>query len=510
VTTAAGATREHRRLDARAVGWLRYLHRKATTPDDWDRDGRPHDHWDDRSDPPMLCWHRFDLIDSTYALALMADRTPAWREVYARILDELIFRHTGWWAARDWLTQIGHDPERASYPDLYRLLIPEHLWGRYDVPGWTANGVEPWGLQMDPIGADGNLFFKGFFLVMLGLHLRTTGDERWNRPFDLVRDGENTFTWFHAAIAEHLHGQWARNPIGCHCENTKIWPYCLAGAGLGLKLHDLLRGTEHHEVARRWWVDVCRGRYLHLDGDDLPERVTLYYDPLEDVAHEIPVFAGMVPAIYLAPQEPEGARRLFEAGMRQLGLWEPDGPITLPGPRTSATALWLAREWKLDPLADALAAAIDAEYEPTTDAARGEFTWGFGLGEAHPRGQYNGTMAAAQAATEGAWWRLANVGPGTRFTDPTVVDVDFPSLALDEAWWDGEREVLTVGTVPLGDDPAPHPTSFAVTNLDDPARWEVRDERGEPVASSAVGDRLEIATTVARRRLEVRRARTAR
>ena len=70
-------------LDARAQGWLRYLYRKATTPDDWDRAGQPHAHWDDHSDPPMLCWHRFDLIDSTYAIGLMADRTPAWREVHA-------------------------------------------------------------------------------------------------------------------------------------------------------------------------------------------------------------------------------------------------------------------------------------------------------------------------------------------------------------------------------------------------------------------------------------------
>ena len=52
-----------RRLDARSVGWLRYLYRKATTPDSWEREGRPHAHWDDLSDPPMLCWHRFDLID---------------------------------------------------------------------------------------------------------------------------------------------------------------------------------------------------------------------------------------------------------------------------------------------------------------------------------------------------------------------------------------------------------------------------------------------------------------
>lgn len=211
-------------LSERSIGWLRYLYRKATTPDSWDRDGRPHPHWDDRSDAPMLSWARFDLIDSTYAVALMADVTPAWREVYQRILDELVFRHTGWWAAVDWLTQIGHDPERGDYPDFYRFLVPPDHWGTYDVPGWTANGVEPWGLQVDPIGADGNLFFKGFFLVMLGLRLRTTGNQRWNRPFEMIRDGDNTFTWTHSAIAQHLARQWRNHPIGCHCENTKIWP----------------------------------------------------------------------------------------------------------------------------------------------------------------------------------------------------------------------------------------------------------------------------------------------
>jgi hypothetical protein len=492
-------------LDDRAQGWLRYLYRKATTPDDWDRAGQPHPHWDDHSDPPMLCWHRFDLIDSTYAIALMADRTPAWREVYGRILDELIFRHTGWWAARDWLTQIGHDPDRASYPDLYRLLIPAHLWGDYDVPGWTANGVEPWGLQMDPIGADGNLFFKGFFLVMLGLHLRTTGDDRWNDPFDIVRDGENTFTWFHSAIASHLHDQWVTKPDGCHCENTKIWPYCLAGAGLGLQLHDLLRGTQHHPVFTSWWNDVCRDRYLHLDGEALPENVTLYYDPIVDVAHEVPVFAGMVPAIYLAPQEPDGARRLFEAGMTQLGLWEPSGPVALPGPRASATALWLAREWGLDAIEDALCAQIDAQYQPTFDPATGEFTWGFELEEEHPRGQYNGTMAAAQVATRDSWWRLANELPGSRFTDPTVEGVDFPTLSLDEAWWDADRAELVIGTTPMNDAVVGAPTSFRVVNLDEAARWTIRASTGAPVETAPVERGIEIRTTVDRHALTVTR-----
>jgi hypothetical protein len=424
--------------------------------------------------------------------------------VYARILDELIFRHTGWWAARDWLTQIGHDPDRASYPDLYRLLIPEHLWGSYDVPGWTANGIEPWGLQMDPIGADGNLFFKGFFLVMLGLHLRTTGDERWNDPFDIVRDGENTFTWFHSAIADHLHEQWESKPDGCHCENTKIWPYCLAGAGLGLQMHDLLRGTRHHEVFTRWWTDVCRDRYLHLDGDELPQNVTLYYDPILDVAHEVPVFAGMVPAIYLAPQEPAGARRLFEAGMTQLGLWDPSGPVSLPGPRASATALWLSREWGLTAIEDALAAQIDAQYQPTFDPVTGEFTWGFELDEEYPRGQYNGTMAAAQVATRDSWWRLANELPGSRFTDPTVEGVDFPTLSLDRAWWDAERAELVIGTTPMNDQVAGRPTSFRVVHLDEPERWRVTDAASSvPVPCVVVDGGIEIQTTVDRRTLIV-------
>ncbi len=212
-------------LHDRSIGWLRYLHRKATTPDDWNREGRPHEHWDDRTGPPMLSWHRFDLVDSSYALALMADTTPAWREVYTEILDELCRRHTGWWAASDWLTQFGHDPEQGSYPEAYRPLIPAEHWGRYDVPGWTANGIAPYGVQMDPIAADGNLFFKGFFTLLLGVHRYVSGDEKWNKPFEMVRDGEHTFTWTYSGIAEHLAGQWHERQIGCHCENVKIWPF---------------------------------------------------------------------------------------------------------------------------------------------------------------------------------------------------------------------------------------------------------------------------------------------
>ncbi len=208
--------KEYLATSDRSRGWLRYLYRKATTPDNWDKNGHPHPHWDGTTGEPMSSWHRFDLIESSYAMALMADTTPAWREVYGTILDELASRYTSYWAAKDWLDQIGPDPRRNNYPEGWYKLIPSHLRGEYDVPGWTANGVAPWGVQMDPVGAEGNLFFKGWFLVILGLYRYVSGDDKWNQPFSMIRDGEQTFTWSHSKIARHLTEQWSRRPEGCH------------------------------------------------------------------------------------------------------------------------------------------------------------------------------------------------------------------------------------------------------------------------------------------------------
>ena len=54
----------------------------------------------------------------------MADQTPAWREVYTRIADELTSRYPTHWGAIDWLTQIGDDPKRANYPPPIMGQIP--------------------------------------------------------------------------------------------------------------------------------------------------------------------------------------------------------------------------------------------------------------------------------------------------------------------------------------------------------------------------------------------------
>src|SRR5688572_29630236 len=133
-------------LNPRACGWLRFLWDKTTTADDWSSDGVPHQWWDVYTNPNITSYGRFDLHNSSYAMLLMADQTPAWREVYTRIVDGLASRYPTYWGAIDWLTQIGDDPKRANYPEADLALSPPALRGKYNRIGWTANGIAPWGL----------------------------------------------------------------------------------------------------------------------------------------------------------------------------------------------------------------------------------------------------------------------------------------------------------------------------------------------------------------------------
>ena len=82
-------------------------------------------------------------------------------------------------------------------------------------------------------------------------------------------------------------------------------------------------------------------------------------------------------------------------------------------------------------------AAADEHTEPTWNRDAGEFTLGFGLGEEHPRGQWNARAMAGWVCTTGAWSDVFN-GPNlAKFDQPTVVDVDFPRVAMSTARWDG-------------------------------------------------------------------------
>ncbi len=500
-------------LNEQSRGWLRHLWRKATTEDDWSREGDPHPWWDRYSLEPMLSFPRFDLSESSYALLLMGRKTPAWREVYTRILDELVRRHTTHWAAVDWLTQFGPDPDRARYPARYKALIPKDLWGEYDVPGWTANGVEPWGLQPDPIGPDGNLFFRGFFTLLLGIHRAVSGETTWEKPFEMTGLADRTFPWTHSKIASYLSEHWAKNPEGPHCENTKVWPYCLSAAGLGLQMTDLTLGSKTHGVYDQWLENTFKTRFLDFDSRGNLRSVGLYHDPLLERTHHQGRAGGLAPAFYVLPQNREMAELLYRNAVASVGWnrrWLPVlGPTSQP--RFFSIALLLAREFGDHTTERRLTRKIarfeNGRWFGANGAERGdEFGYFFKFDEPYPRGQESALLMLRELLDgEGEWHRAFNESDAEKFDAPTVVDVEYPSLGLSRAHNDDARGTLELETYVATRSAAGAPTRFRVTQLPDaPQALVLRDGAPYENWTRLGADSIEIHTDVAEHRFEIR------
>jgi len=456
----------------------------------------------------MASWPRFDLIESAYTVVLLAELTPAWRELYVDILDRLIRRYITWWGAADWILLKGRDPQRDAYPELWKgLFIPEDLFGDYEAPGWPGDGIEPWGHQPDPIGADGNLFYKGWLSLLLGLRERISGEGRWEDQFIIAPDADEG-GWLHSqrSVNETLVRQWGSRPEGVHCENTKIWPFCLSAAGLGLFVHDGNTGGDSHWVFDQWFAEAQR-RYLSHGADGAVNGCILYHDPIAGLS-----MPGMPPtdlavAFYLTAQRPEVAEQLWSGLAASWGWREAGRPVFhIPiEPRVISLGRVMARELGDDAVIARLDAFADDELEPTWTTDRG-FFFGFGLGEEHPRGQPNSTIMLAETIDRPGRWRDA-VNPVTdgRFDQPTVSGVDFPLLGLHQAAFDPVSESLCVSTYAASRNDGGTST-FQITALKDAHRWRVFDNE-RPYSRTRVVDRetLQVTCSVAEHHFLVRR-----
>ena len=500
------------RLKPEVRGWLRHLWRKAITPDDWSRAGKPHPWWDDRSLAPMLSFARFDLSESSYGLLLLARKTPAWREVYTKILDELIRRHTTYWAAIDWLTKLGPDPDRARYPKAYRALIPKDLWGKYDVPGWTANGIEPWGLQPDPIGSTGNLFFRGFFTLMLAIHRAVSGESTWDKPFEVTGLDDRTFAWTHRGIAEYLSNQWAGVPHGPHCENTKSWPFCLSAAGLGLQLTDLTVGTKTHWVYDRWVEEAFKKKYMGFDQRGRLKWVAFYYDPLLDRIHGNSRVAGLLPSIYVVPQNRELGEQLYRAAVASIGWDKRWMPVLYrgPDPRGLTAGFLMAREFGDHTTARRLGRKLASmENGRLFDSDDGqdvdEYGYFFKYGERYPRGQESALyMLKHLLDGEGEWGRAFSEVDTEKFSAPTVTDADYPKLGFSVAWNDPARGVLKLESFAATSSARGDATCFRVRNLPDAHSVQIRRDDEIYKSWRAIdSSSIEIETDIGDHRFEI-------
>ena len=436
----------HPELNNRAQGWLNFLYQKATTPDDWSEDGSPNEWWDQISTAPMCAFPRFDLQESTYAIGLMADRTPAWREIYSEILDEIAERSITYWAAVDWLTQFGHDPDRKNYPEVWRgTLIPEEFWGEYDAPGWTANGVAPWGFHADPIGADGNLFFKGWLNLTQSMHTYVSGYDKWSSPFSVAGAYNSRFEWTQHQLADHLYQQWAKTPMGPHCENTKAWPFCLSAAGLGLMMYDKIFDNNFHSSYSNW-LSFTKDKYYGFNKNGSLEWVTMYFDEINDHHHRTVPTHGLAVSFYAKPQDPQFAELLYRGAINFLGWDNPSIPITnefMPDPRMFALGLTMSKEFDDQITHERLRKYAEENFEPQFFGINdSQFGFWFNLGEKWPRGQLSALAMCAEVCEPEAWESLFNKPNLTKFYSPSIKGVDFPSVFIEKAFHDDRKGKL--------------------------------------------------------------------
>lgn len=500
-------------LSHEAAGWLRYLHRKIHLDDDWTRTGAPSPAWDARTSPPTLNWHRFDLTFAAIAVGMMAEITPAWRELYTEILDGLASRMTTYWAWHDWIEQRGEDPARGHYPPIYhQVLIPPGFAGKYNVPGWAGNGMAPYPFEPDPIATSGALYYKGFFNFVLGMAEYVSGSHRWDEPFELVYDETTRFTYDHARVAETLARQWAERPAGIHCEVPKVWPMCTFLAGLGSRLYDVMHGVDRHAAFEDWYAHARRHYIGPMNGHP-PEWLTLYYDGDVGVNFKtLDARAWLLATLFLIPHDRERGAWLYEGAKHRFLVEDRSGGAYYttvsgcPGDDALATAIGLtvASELGDTALHDRVRRWVEQHYQPVRDAARGEFYFRFRLRDEFPRGQYNDLIMPAFVGGAGTWSGIFVAPNLAKFRQPTLHGIDFARLSVTQAFYDEARRALVVSVTPATRQ-ATGETRFRVGALDAGAAYSVNVDGRPHRGVARVEDALEITTMVGTRTFVVTR-----
>ena len=219
--------------------------------------------------------------------------------------------------------------------------------------------------------------------------------------------------------------------------------------------------------------------------------MNLYYDPVIDEHVSTPL-ALMAPVWYLAPQRTDMAKSAWEMAATLTGLFGDGDLVGLNDPNLASLLAMQTGDFTDGEAKTRLWEFLDETHEPQWNNDLGEFTFGFGLGEPHPRGQLNARAMAGWVCTPGAWSRIFNNPNLEKFDGPTVSGLDFPRVAMSEAWWDGA--VLHLTAHAQNSSVANTQTSIHVEGLPSDDGWGLVQPTGgtTPIAVSTGASQLEL------------------
>ena len=147
------------------------------------------------------------------------------------------------------------------------------------------------------------------------------------------------------------------------------------------------------------------------------ERVesVMFYRDIDRAIDHAPDVAGpwALMVQYTLPFDPDTALAIWDEFTNRFLVRSSEGAhvALTPGSeiedmRVTCLAVWLAREVGDHATFEQTLDWADSHYQPRFNEDRSEFGYWFGLGEAHPRGQWNNAIMNAFVAPEGTWAAL--------------------------------------------------------------------------------------------------------
>lgn len=194
-------------LSSDDLGHLRYLYEIAT---------QPLDKWDGFLFPLNGVFSyavRVQLSSASFATAALASKTPAYREVYEKIMDCLIQR-----------------------------MLQRRTWSY-----WRYCSI-----NLDPIYKN-NICYSAYLSNMIGLFEKLTNNHKYDDNFDLIWNKNTKFTYNHHTLSKRIYEQMVENHHhGVQCQLEFVFQACSNFAALSNILNDQLHGTDYSSVNPQW------------------------------------------------------------------------------------------------------------------------------------------------------------------------------------------------------------------------------------------------------------------
>jgi hypothetical protein len=379
----------------------------------------------------------------------------------------------------------------------------------------------------DPVYGNGssNMMYKGYLLEQFTLTKSITGSAKYEGKQKLTYNDEIQFEYSCHDVARILSEQMG-TPVdsngsslrfGVDCEVGKAFPLCISVGGNATHLYDKLYGTNYVSTYLDW---LEYGKQWIAGGAD-PEGPVDFCVPYyaRDIRYNMTLPEQQVPlfwtglALQVSVHDRKFAERIYEGTIKHHGLVHPDGALQITLGKefvgdailsdlwAECAALACAHEFGDWSRYDAIKLHMDKNYEMTRKDGEAYYT--FGLDEPWPRGIPNHITMWSWAGGPGSLKRLYTAPDVAKFTQPTVVGVDFPTLTLNQAYTD-EQGTLHIGVAPGRPGVEGTTTKFRVTQLPETTRSV--EFNGQPWTgwTELSSSEIEISTSVGRGYFRVR------